>query len=1075
MNREHRQDSVLSSGGKWTWLLWSILAFFVFHGAQSLQAQSPGAISGTVKDASGAVVAGATITATNRETALVRTIPSGPDGHYQLRGLPVGVYDVKAEAAGFQSQVQQELHLEVAQEAVLNFSLPVGTVQESVSVTAEAPLVDTTSGALGGLVNEQRVTELPLNGRSFNSLVLLETGVAVHHPVSTSSSTSIGMAFSSNGAPIRSNYMTMDGASISSSQGITGVSSSGLMLGVDAIREFRVINNNFPAEYGMTMGSQMIIISKGGSNKFHGTVFEFLRNSDVQANSFFLNSANQPRPEFQRNSFGGSFGGPVRKDKDFFFVAYEGLREKKGIPLQINVPSTALRNGQLGPISPVVQPYINLFPLQNGFLTSDPSGKLGTATFSYAYGQPTSEDFGQARYDHTFSDSDQLFIRYTIDDTRLTQDNGSPGFFQTRNTRGQYITVAENHIFSPTVLNTARMSYSRPFQGFLFPVTPGTQNLAFYNAPGIQLGSVSVSSGFSIGGGNPNVFDENQETLSDDVAWSKGKHSFKFGTLMNRFRTILWTNNNLWGTWTFPSVTSFLADQPSQLQIITPQSKTDRTYVWNTFGFYGQDEWRVAPRLTFNVGLRYEFSTTINEVTGANSSFRDILHDKNGTVGLPLYKNNSLGNFAPRFGFAWDIFGDGKTSVRGGFGIFYDISNLIAGADIATTGTLPYSSTIILTNSLCFPNCTTIPNVKDVSALGATPPGLRTIEYGQKNPHMLSYNMTLDRQLPGKMVLSVGYAGSRGLNIIQTIEGNPIIPAFLPTGEQYPLVLPSATSCQTTPGQLGCRENPFIGSCECKSTGGDSWYNALQVRLQKQLSRNLQFQVSYTFSKSLDDTQGQHGGEAGGTSITGTDPWNLRTDKGPSDWNTPHWLAINATYTIPSTKTGFLGAVTNGWRASSIIQITSGLPFSVIESSCRSNSMVLGNCADRVNVVPGCQKIVFNGDPNSYFNPACFTLQPGGQLGNEGRASLMGPSHKDVDLSLVKDTVLKHLGEGKHMEFRAEVFNLFNRPDFNIPTGGRTVFNASATKINGAPANPGQINTTIGDPREFQFALKFIF
>ena len=1035
------------------------------------------AISGTVRDSSGAVVTAAIITATSRETGLVRSAKSGPDGHYNLSSLPVGVYDVKSEMAGFQSQVQQNLNLAVGQEAVMNFTMSVGAVQETVSVTAEAPLVDTTSGALGGLVNEQRVTELPLNGRSFNSLVLLETGVAVHHPVSTSSSTSIGLAFSSNGAPIRSNYMTMDGASISSSQGITGVSSSGLMLGVDAIREFRVINNNFPAEFGMTMGSQMIIVSKGGSNQFHGTAFEFLRNSDIQANAFFLNYANQPRPEFQRNSFGGSFGGPVRKDKDFFFVAYEGLRELKGIPLQITVPSTALRNGQVGAISPAVQPYINLFPLQNGSLVTDPTGKSGNALFSYAFGQPTSEDFGQARYDHTFSENDQFFTRYTIDDTRLAQDNGAPGFLQTRDTRGQYITVAENHIFSPTVLNTARISYERPFQGFLFPVTPGTQNLAFYNAPGIQLGTVSVSGGgFTIGGGNPNIFDENQETLSDDVSWTKGKHTFKFGTLMNRFRTILWTNNNLWGTWSFPNVAGFLTAQPTSLTIITPQSKTDRTYVWNTFGFYGQDEWRVAPRLTVNVGLRYEFSSTINEVTGANSSFRDVLHDTNGTVGLPLYKNNSFGNIAPRFGFAWDIFGDGKTSVRGGFGIFYDISNLIAGADIATTGTLPFSSTIQLTNNLCFPNCTTIPNVKQISALGSAPPGLRTIEYLQKNPHMLSYNMTLDRQLPGKMVLSIGFAGSRGLNIIQTVEGNPEIPAFLPTGEQYPLVLPSAAACQTTPGQLGCRVNPFIGNCECKTTSGDSWYNALQVRLQKQLSRNLQFQVSYTFSKSLDDTQGQHGGEAGGTSITGTDPWHRSTDKGPSDWNTPHWLAINATYSLPSTMKGLLGALANGWRASSIMQITSGLPFSVTESNCRSNSGVLSStCADRVNVVSGCQKIVFNGDPNSYFNPACFTLQPGGTLGNEGRATLMGPLHADVDLSLVKDTALRILGEGKHLEFRAEVFNIMNRPDFNIPTGGRTVFNASATKVNSTPANPGQINTTIGDPREYQFALKFIF
>lgn len=1054
----------------YSFLRWGACCFCLLVLAGRLaSAQVPsGAISGTVRDSSGAVVAGATVTVTSRETALVRTVQSGADGHYQLSSLPVGVYDIRSEAPGFQSQVQQNLNLAVGQEAVLNFSLTVGTVQETVTVTAEAPLVDTTSGSLGGLVSEKGVTELPLNGRSFNNLVLLQTGIAVHHPVSTTSSTSIGLAFSSNGAPIRSNYITLDGARLTpATAGITEFSTSGLMLGVDAIREFRVITNNFTAEYGMAMGSQMVIASKGGTNQFHGSVFDFLRNSKMDARNFF----SRTNPPYHRNNLGGSLGGPVRKDKDFFFVSYEGVRELLGVPLLINVPNQRARtNGGLVPVvNPAVVPYLNLYPLPNGVLASDPAGNLGVGTYAFSFNQSTNQDFGQVRLDHTFSERNQLFVRYTVDASRKTPPNGNdpPPFQQNQNSRGHYITLAENHTFSAVVLNTIRASLTRPSQIFSFPPAPGTESLGFL--PGAPLGSFGPGSGITaISGGSPTDTEETGLAFSDDFSWVKGKHSFKLGTLMNRYRGLRSTSNNPYGNYTFAGLQQFLAGNAQQFQTTTPGSITDRTWVWNTFGFYAQDEWRTTPRLTLNLGLRYEFQTEVNEVTGKAGSLRDMIRDASFTLGGPLYVNQSLKNLGPRFGFAWDVLGDGTTALRGGFGIFYDIAGFVPATDVEDTAP-PFASQVLITSGLGFPSSTPVPRFnlnQNLVPIAGTATVFKLIEYRQGQPHMLSYNLTLERQLPSSMMISVRYAGSRGLNIIQTVDGNPLLPQVLADGTEF------------WPANARNR-NPYWGYCECKTSGGDSWYNSLQMSLQRRMTRNLQFQASYTFAKLLDDTQGLHGGEAGGSSVTGTDPFHLKTDKGPADFNSPHYFAFNALYSLPASgASGLAGGLVNGWRLGTILTIDSGLPFSPLLSGNRSRSGVLGGGSsnpDRPNWVPGCSKLI-RGGPNQYFNPACFTVQTVGFLGNVGRGIMMGPLHATWDFSLMKDTRIRFMGEGGHLEFRAEFFNLLNRADFNIPTDGRTVFTATPTTASVTPlASAGQISSTIGSARQIQFALKLIF
>ena len=1118
------------------WISLAILSSAHFANAQV----STGSISGQVKDSSGAAIPSATITATNRGTGLVRTAQSAEDGRYKLPAIPSGVYDVKAEAPAFKPELQQNLTVTVAEESVLNFALAVGSVTETVTVAAEAPLVETTSGALGGLVNEEKVADLPLNGRNFNDLVLLQTGINVHHPGAGTNSTStiaIGLAYSSNGAPIRSNYIMMDGASMVAGGGTTGVSVSGAMLGVEGIKEFRTITNSFPAEYGMTMGSQTTVVSKSGTNQYHGSLFEFLRNNIFDARSFpdRKNSPSDPRnPPNKRNNFGGSFGGPIQKDKQFFFLTYEGFRERLGQTQTNNVPTLAARtDGGLGGVAiikPEVKPYLNLYPVPTEALATDPTGALGVAVQRYVFVRPTSENFGQARWDYNISQNDQVFMRYTIQDSQRTDSPGIPiDFVRTANGRGQFTTLAENHTFTPTLLNMLRLSYSRPFQTFdNFPPNK-YDNLTFL--PGLPMGSVSPGSGLnSTGGGQFLTLNQNLYTLADDMAWSHGSHSVKFGTLINKFHVFTFVNTSRLGTWSFANLAGFLNDAPTRFSSIAPQVTIcvpvnactgptsppvlDRTYRWETYGFYVQDDWKATPRLTLNLGLRYEFNTTLNETTGHGATFIDFLHDPQPTLTSVMYKNPSLHNFGPRFGFAYDVFGDSKTAIRGGFGLLYDLANITGAAQINATATPPFSYTYQLTCSAATPCTFPQPNTSVSSSLNTF--ALRMIDYNLPQAHIMQYNLTLERQLPKSMVVSIAYAGSKGLNLTQSKEGNPTYPGGIVGASGIcdtpaPASTPYGGRCWLG-NEVRANPNPLWVNTEYKTGGSSSWYNSMQLSVQKRLSQGLQFQSSYTWSKTLDSGQGQHGGEAGGSPSIGQDPLNWKYDKGRADFDIESSWTANMLYQLPAPNMrGIAGGLMRGWRLGSIFSLKSGQPFTVnlANNSNRSRDGVANTGADRPNLVPG--RDAYNithgtspgcgldastgrlavpagtplGTPDMYFDPCAFTVQPAGFLGNAPRNFLSGPGLRNLDFSLTKETHISKLGESGNLEFRLETFNLTNHANRFIPSGTSvwtaTGTTAPLTAIPQPPASAfvpaaGTDNTdSYTGGRRVQFALKVTF
>jgi hypothetical protein len=1054
------------------------------------EAQLPTAtILGVVKDASGAVVPQANVTARSLETGQTRTAVTGGNGAYRFNALPVGDYEVRAEHAGFQAAVRSGLTLTVSEEAVVNITLEVGAATQTVSVTAEAQLVDTTSGSLGGTVDEQKVANLPLNGRNYIDLVLLQPGVNLDANRPQGEAT----WYSSNGASVRSNYYTLDGTPTRNLYGTNPASMTATALGVDGVREFKVITNSFSAEYGMAMGSQMVIVSKSGTNSYHGTLFEYLRNSALDARNFFDLDPSRRLPEFIRNQFGGSIGGPIKKNKLFFFATAESLHERLGTTnLIVGLPAAGC-HGPAGAtitvaacpqlsatqtVNPIVAPLLALFPIPNS----------GTTNYTFPFSQPTLENYSQERLDYNFSEKDTLFGRFTGDWASRSIVQQFPQFFDDQKSQLYFITLSENHIFSPTLLNTARASWSgtRLNTGGPFPFSGPQYSLV----PGLPLGQINLL-GNTFGPDTPIPLYENQYiwSYSDDVFYTHGKHSMKFGALINQITQEPVGPAGLRGAVTFGSLDSFLQGVPQSYNAITPGSNYQRKYDNQTYGFYFQDDMRLTSRFTLNLGMRYEFNTVPNEVNGIQASLRNVRNDATQTVG-PLMVNNSLHNFGPRFGFAWDVFGDGKTAIRGGWSLLYDISNIGSGLITIATGQPPYSSKSSVTNTAGA--VMTLPLTFPASSVGKN---LQLIDYNLKQPSMRQYNLTVERQLPWHIGMSLAYAGSRGYHIVRNTEGNPEVPGGVPSNgvcvpRSTPVVNYDAPYCWL-PGDP--RTNPNWTTISFRTANSNSWYNSMQFALNRRFGNALQFQSSYTWSKSIDQIENQLGSDqTAGEAAGQTDVTHPNIDQAVSGFNATHNWRFNAVYHAPTIRSGgFRGALVNGWWFSAIESLQTGFPFTPCLSSNRSLSGNGGgsSCLDRPNLNPGrtssnitsgttagCPGVAAGqqlGTPNLYFDPCAFSLQPSGFLGTAGRNILTGPAFANLDFSMVKDTHLPHMGEQGVLQFRAEIFNILNRANFGfspLTTADRIVF--AGTSIN---SGAGQLLTTANPSRQIQFALKLIF
>ena len=852
-------------------------------------------------------------------------------------------------------------------------------------------------------------------------------------------------------------------------------------LGVDAIREFSVLTNNYSAEYGRGSGGIINAITKSGTNQIHGSAFEFVRNSAFDARNFFDGNT---IPPFRRNQYGGSVGGPIKKNRTFYFTNYERLGQLRSLTSSVSTLSANVHNGILCAnsactqttqvaIKPVVKPYLALFPFPNGLVSGN------TGLFNFPNVSPGHEDYVIGKIDHYFTSKTTLAGSYTYDNT--TTSSADPfdlklGFAPSRK---QNIVLSLQHIFSATVINSTRFGVSRTYAAGNLdgsPMNPAIADPSLGFLPGIPMGTLSISGvsgsysgiGSGLGSAAPTIFGYTTPQLSDDLSWAKGRHNIRVGFSFERIDYNTYDPNKPNGAWTFSSIPNFLAGIPSQFTTDFPGTNSVRGERMSIVGGYIQDDFRMSSNLTINLGMRYEMGTVITEVHNLLANLRNLT-DPAVTVGNPYYNNPTLKDFAPRIGFAWDPFKDGKTAIRGGFGMF-DMVPLPYLFLSRIPRSVPYYESGVLSSPLpsSFPN----------NVLGSINQSSAIASYVQFNPHRsykAQWNLNIQRQLTKSMALTAGYVGSAGVHLAHIYQDMDQVPPSLVSFNSAldALVFPIPAA-----GQQIQRINPNFGQIEGTDWTGHSSYHALQANLVQRLAKGLTYQIAYTWSKSIDDgtTTFSEGSES--ANAVGAPYAFARTNRGVSDFNIPQNFVANFQYELPVPGIVKAHALANtlfgGWQLGGIFTRQSGAPFSLKIGSdvaqTGSSIATTSNGGERPMYfnAPGCSPDAITGNINQYIMTQCFAFPAPGVLGNLGRNTLHMPTFRDLDFSVFKNGDV--WGEKIKYQFRVEMFNILNNTNLQAQT--LTIFDGKGNLVTstGTPTAP-----TVNTSRQIQFGLRLIF
>jgi outer membrane receptor protein involved in Fe transport len=1026
----------------------AVLALLLGFIASGVWAQgASGTITGTISDATGGLLSGATVMIRNDETSATREFVTGPEGRFSATNLAPGPYTVTASLSGFRSVARTGIRVTVGGEVVLEIPLEIGQLEDAVTVVGEAATIDTRSSSTGNLIAEEQIKNLPLNGRSFIELATLTPGVQLTNQGGRSTSTGFGQKISVHGARYTQNLFTLDGTMMNDQFNQSG-SATGNMLGVEAVREFQVLTNSFSAEYGRHTGAVVNAATKTGTNAFRGSVFEFHRNEALDANRWEARQNNLPKPDFSRNQFGFSSGGPIRRDRTFFFTTYEGLRERLGQTRTFNVPSQDVRSAA----GPVVRPYLDSYPLPNGRVLDAQRGEHVRQDET-----GTDEHYVMARVDHQLSPSTRVFARYTFNDGQVT-DPGRVTTGAITKTRLQFLTVEHQAVRGAAFVNRAQFGYTRSrLDGFDYVLDGVSMPRLTFTDVDRGIGTLSIT-GLSAWGGtstNPKFHRFTNLQLNDTISWVRGAHNLQFGGHFEYQMYNLTSDFTTMGSFSFPSINDFLlVDRARTFNASQPGSDTSRRLRQPVFGFFVQDDWQVRANVTLNAGLRYEPTGDISEADGKISQLIDFA-SPTATVGdiavvEAIIENPSRATFAPRLGVAWDVGGDGRTAIRAGAGVFYDLvtanTNFVQNTAVNNPPFVTRSSlTGSATTRIDFPDA-----YFTQAALLAGVTDLEGIQYDADQPTVVKWNVNVQRQMWTRTSIEVGYTGTHGSHLFRQmftngreaveIDGRLVVPAGTPLRQ------------------------PNFGRMRLRMSNGDSWYNGLTASVT-QRAADLQMQMSYTLGKSEDTGASALGGNDY-TNEGGGSRYLFSKDKGLSPFDVRHALVASVNWALPFARqrTGAAAALIRDWSVGTLIRLKSGDPFSVSTGGLERGRQP--NAPDYPDVCPGASANPVLGGPAQYFDPQAFCLQPPGVIGNAPRNSLIGPGSATVDLMVARAI---QFGAARRLQLRIEVFNLLNRANFSLPT--TAVFNADGSYR----ADAGRITSTTGVPRQVQLGLKLVW
>jgi hypothetical protein len=1099
-------------------------SLILLFGTVSAQ-QITGSIRGTVVDPSGAVVQAATVTARRTETGLTRTVTSDRSGSYVLLELPVGRYELEVDAKGFQKYVQQGITLDVNETLSVPVRLVVGVETEQVRVMADALLIQQTVTTLGKTVSEREVLDLPLDGRNFSQLGLLQPGVVPLTPglAEAGGSLRAGQAYAVNGQRPESNKFLIDGAN--NANGVDG----GFVLKppVDAITEFRILTQNANAEFGNALGSTTNIITRSGSNRVHGSVWEFLRNDALDARNYFASNV-EP---LKQNQFGATLGAPIRRDKTFIFGFYEGFRNREGKTQRSTVPSLAQRQGDFSELCTegfsggfcnnpnhqlfnifTSQPYPNnqfpaasIHPLSQNLLSLFPLPNSGTNFFvSTQTLREDSDQFG-VRLDHYLSKNDTLNFRYMfLDGSRVdplsTAGASVPGFPVGEDQRAQNLVVQETRIFTPAVVGVFRFSFLRNkflFNEHLNHATPGSLGFQYQPSLDVAVGPpfIQVNGYTTVGDpitGPRNTF-ENSFDYSGSLSWVRGAHELKFGggyqhLQINALQGI--ATNGFFVFVPFPitdSFASFLFGQP--VFFLQGRGNFERGIRGNALHWYAQDSFKVTPRLTLNLGLRYELPFPYTEIHNRQSLWipgrqstvlpsapAGLLYPGDAGVPAGLIPTFKKG-FAPRVGLAWDPTGASKWLITSAYGIFYEPYYTGQGGPLQSPISAPPD---LQTAQISLPNFSD-PFNGNPPAPGqfATPLTNLTVAPTLSLPYAQDWHLNVQRALGSDLLLEVGYVGTKGTKLPRFVEGNPAI--YVPGRDSSGNPLSTSGNADQRRLHSGCTLADPPSSCVFSSTGliagiSNSTYHALETSLRKRFSHGISFLASYTLSKSIDyassfNMTGSAAKPVAGENDLAQNPFDLSAERGRSLFDARHRFVLSYQWTLPWWKEprAWYQYALGNWQVNGIVTLMSGTPFTVFDSNDVSVQggapEITGFSANRPNLVAGQNPNSSSHSVGAWLNANAFQriLQdpdsPVQQFGTAGRNIAQGPGYANWDFSALKNI---SVAESKQIQFRAEFFNLLNHTNFRLPDSD--ISSPTFNQILAARS-----------PRLIQFALKFLF